>query len=317
MLETNILTDVLGAIVNGTSSGFDGFKQQAESLFYSLMVLEIVFLGIGIALNRVDFERELIIKILAIGAVQALLFHYVWLVDSLKDGLVALGLSAAGNNLAVADFLDPSAFIRLGFDKVFEIIWNRDQDLGAWDILSSFGLVPLLHIFSIIISFVGFAACGLLIFLAVAEFYLVSTLAIILMPFLVFKRTSFLGLRAINSLLAIGIKLMVMAFISSLSLPVIELLELSSDPTIKETMSLAVGITALVLLMWRAPSMAMSLLSGNGGMDAGSVIAPAVHAGGLAMLGGQAAFSANQELNNKLAKATAEAGNNGNKLQRA
>jgi type IV secretion system protein TrbL len=274
-MDSTILTDILSALVNATSDGFNGVRENAEDLFYQLLVIELVLFGIGIALNRVDVQRELVAKILAIGFVQFLLFRYVWLVDSLRDGFVGVGLYAAGSNISISEseFLDPSAFIDTGFAKVFEVIESRFNEQGVWNFLTTPSLIWLLHGVALLIMFFAFAAVGLQIFLSVAEFYLISTLAIILIPFLVLQRTTFLGLRAVNGLVAICMKLMVIAFVASLSAPVIELLSFtSSEPTIKESMSLAVGALAIALLMWRAPAIAMSLISGTGGLDAGATI---------------------------------------------
>lgn len=271
-MDSTILTDILGAIVNGASQGFAGIKSNAEGLFNKLLIIEVVLFGIGVALNRIDVQRELVAKVLAIGFVQFLLFRYVWLVDGLRDGFVNAGLTAAGSNLSLPEFLDPSAFMRQGFESIFSVIEGRfEQD--TWTFLTSPGLVWLLYGVVLLIMFFAFAAIGLQIFLSVAEFYLVSSLAIILIPFLVLQRTSFLGLRAINGLIAICIKLMVIAFVASISAPVLEILNFAnSEPTIKESMSLTVGALAIALLMWRAPAIAMSLISGGGGLDVNSTI---------------------------------------------
>lgn len=309
-MDSTVLTDILGAIVNGAAQGFGELKQNAESLFAKLLIIEVVLFGIGIALNRIDLQRELVAKILSIGFVQFVLFRYVWLVDGLRDGFVSAGLTAAGSNISVPEFLDPSAFMRLGFESIFSVIEGRfDQD--TWTFLSSPGLVWLLYGVTLVIMFFAFAAIGLQIFLSVAEFYLVSSLAIILIPFLVLERTSFLGLRAINGLIAICIKLMVIAFVASLSAPVMETLTFTnSEPTIKEAMSLTVGALAIALLMWRAPAIAMSLISGAGGLDVNSTILEPVFRGtNLASGAGQLATrtaSAGANTLNSVAKAVSQ-----------
>jgi type IV secretion system protein TrbL len=279
-MDSSVLTDILGALVNATSQGFDGIRSNAEDLFYKLLLIELVLFGIGIALNRIDIQRELVAKVLTIGFVQFLLFRYVWIVDSLRDGFVGIGVYAAGSNISVSEFLDPSAFIDTGFAKVFEVIEARFNEQGVWTFLTTPSFVWLLHGVVLLLMFFAFAAVGLQIFLSVAEFYLVSTLTIILIPFLVLQRTAFLGLRALNGLIAICIKLMVIAFIASLAAPIIELLSFTNaEPTIKESMSLAVGALAIALLMWRAPAIAMSLISGSGGLDAGSSLLSPVFKG--------------------------------------
>lgn len=272
MMDSAVLTDILSAIVNGASQGFDGIKDNAEGLFQKLLILEVVLFGIGVALNRIDIQREIVAKVLAIGFVQFLLFRYVWLVDGLRDGFVSAGLSAAGDKLTVSEFLDPSAVMRIGFENIFTFIEGRfDQEI--WTFLTTPSLIWLLYGVTLLIMFFAFAAIGIQVFLTVAEFYLVSSLAIILVPFIVVQRTSFLGLRAVNGLIGICIKLMVIAFITSLSVPVLEILNFSSsEPTIKEAMSITVGALAIALLMWRAPMIAMTLISGAGGLEVGSAV---------------------------------------------
>jgi type IV secretion system protein TrbL len=116
--------------------------------------------------------------------------------------------------------------------------------------------------------FFAFVAMGFQIFFAVIEFYIVTSLAIILIPFLIVKSTNFLGFRAINGILSNCIKLMVLAFIASLAAPVLQDLAFSTDqPTLRESVSLAVGALAIALLMWRAPAIAMAFIAGSSGLD--------------------------------------------------
>ncbi len=155
-MDSTILTDILGAIVNGASQGFAGIKSNAEGLFNKLLIIEVVLFGIGVALNRIDVQRELVAKVLAIGFVQFLLFRYVWLVDGLRDGFVNAGLTAAGSNLSLPEFLDPSAFMRQGFESIFSVIEGRfEQD--TWTFLTSPGLVWLLYGVVLLIMFFAFA----------------------------------------------------------------------------------------------------------------------------------------------------------------
>lgn len=292
MLDSTILTDILGSFVNGSSEGFPVIKDYAESLFAKLITIEIVLFGIGIALNRIDFKAEIVAKILAIGFAQFLLFRYVWLVDGLRDGFVTAGLAAGGDRLSIAEFLDPSAYISSGFDKVFSVLEGRFEE-GTWHLLSTFSMVGLFNLIVLLVMFFAFVAMGFQIFFAVIEFYIVTSLAIILIPFLILKSTNFLGFRAINGIISNCIKLMVLAFIASLAAPVLEELAFSSpDPTLRESVSLAVGALAVALLMWRAPAIAMAFIAGSSGLDFNSsAIQPVFSAGNAA--GGVIRLSSN------------------------
>ncbi len=267
MLDSTILTDILGSFVNGSSEGFPVIKGYAEGIFTKLMIIEIVLFGIGVALNRIDFKAEVVSKILAIGFAQFLLFQYVWLVDGLRDGFVDAGLAAGGRHLNTAEFLDPSAYISSGFDKVFSVLEGRFED-GTWHFLSTFSMIGLFNLLILLVMFFAFVAMGFQIFFAVIEFYIVTSLAIILIPFLIVKQTNFIGFRAINGIISNCIKLMVLAFIASLASPVLQELTFSApDPTLRESVSLAVGALAIALLMWRAPTIALAFIAGSSGLD--------------------------------------------------
>ncbi len=267
-----MLTDILGAFVNGSSEGFPVIKDYAESVFTKLLIIELVLFGIGVALNRIDFKGEIVAKVLAIGFIQFILFRYVWLVDGIRDGFVQAGLAAGGGHLNTAEFLDPSAYISSGIDKVFSVLESRFND-GGWQFLSMLNMMGHMNLIILLIMFFAFVAMGFQIFLAVLEFYIVTSLAIIMIPFLVLQKTSFLGSRALNGILSNCIKLMVLAFIASLAAPVLEELNFASaEPSLRESINLTVGALAVALIMWRAPSIAMSFISGSSGLDFNTAI---------------------------------------------
>lgn len=267
MSDSTMLTDVLGAFVNGASEGFVVIKSYAEGLFIKLLLIELVLFGIGIALNRIDFKAEIVAKVLAIGFVQFLLFRYVWLVDGLRDGFVQAGLAAGGGHMSAAEFLDPSAYISSGLDKVYAVLESRFSDNG-WQFLSMLNMIGHMNLIILLIMFFAFVAMGFQIFLAVLEFYIVTSLAIIMIPFLVLQKTSFLGSRALNGILSNCIKLMVLSFIASLAAPVLQELNFASaEPTLRESINLTVGALAIALIMWRAPAIAMAFISGSSGLD--------------------------------------------------
>lgn len=303
MLDSMVLTDILGAFVNGSSKGFPVIKGYAESLFTKLLIIEICLFGIGVALNKIDFKGEIVAKVLAIGFVQFFIFRYVWLVDTLRDGFVHAGLAAGGNFLSVSGFLDPSAYISSGFDKVFSVIEGRFIE-DSWQFLSIFSMLGFFSLIILVVMFFAFVAMGFQIFFAVVEFYIVTSLAIILIPFLLIQKTNFLGFRAINGILSNCIKLMVLAFIASLASPVLEGLAFSSlEPTLRESMSLTVGALAVSLLMWRAPSVAMAFISGSNGLDFNSsalqpILTAATAGGGFRNFASQAASAGSSAFKN-------------------
>ncbi len=296
-----MLTDLLGAFVNGSSQGFIVIHGYAESVFFKLLIIELVLFGIGIALGRIDFKTEIVAKVLAIGFVQFLLFRYVWLVDGLRDGFVQAGLAAGGGHMTIEGFLDPSAYINSGMDKVYSVLESRFSDNG-WQFLSMLNMLGYMNQIILLIMFFAFFAMGFQIFLAVLEFYIVTSLAIMMIPFLVIQKTSFLGSRALNGILSNCIKLMVLSFIASLAAPVLQELNFASaEPTLRESINLTVGALAVALIMWRAPAIAVAFISGSSGLDFNTAVVQPITsavsgtagaARTVASAGGSAAFNA-------------------------
>jgi type IV secretion system protein TrbL len=98
----------------------------------------------------------------------------------------------------------------------------------------------------------------------------VAALALILLPFGVNRHTAFLGEKAIGAVLSFGIKLMVLAFIAAVAVPLVKTWSLPVDPTNKQMFCLLLGSLAITFLAWHAPTMAAGLLSGHPTLTAGT-----------------------------------------------
>jgi type IV secretion system protein TrbL len=156
-----------------------------------------------------------------------------------------------------------------------------------------------------------FFIIGIQIFITYLEFYVVATLALILIPFGVNKHTAFLGEKAIGAVLSFGIKLMVLAFIASIAVPLVKTWSLPTDPSNEQIFCLLLGSLAITFLAWHAPGVAAGLLSGSpsltGGSAAGFALAGGAAAVGLGLAGSVAARGA-MEAGSRATRAAANAG---------
>ena len=165
--------------------------------------------------------------------------------------------------------------------------------------------------FTGLIIMLCFFIIGIQIFITYLEFYIVAALALILIPFGVNKHTAFLGEKAIGAVLSFGIKLMVLAFIASIAIPLVKQWSLPVDPSNKQIFCLLLGSLAITFLAWHAPGLAAGLLSGSpsltGGSAAGFALAGGAAAVGLGLAGSVAARGA-MEAGAKATRAAANAG---------
>ena len=117
--------------------------------------------------------------------------------------------------MTVAQILNPSALAASGLDAT-EPLADRLGDMGAFDMADMLVLG---------VGYIAIMACYIImainLFLAVLEYYLFAGIVGILLPFGLLPSTKFLAEKAIGAVVAAGIKLMVLAFITSAVLPVI------------------------------------------------------------------------------------------------
>jgi len=118
----------------------------------------------------------------------------------------------------------------------------------------------------------AFGLMAMQIFITFVEFYLVSLLALMLVPFGVFRHTAFLAEKALGGVAAFGIKVMVLVAITAAIQPLMETLRMTNkSPGLNELMSLFLGSWSLTLLAWHAPGVAAGMMAGSPTLTASTV----------------------------------------------
>jgi type IV secretion system protein TrbL len=251
----------------------------ANGLLASLAVIDIVLIGLWWALDGGDRLSGMFKKLLYMG-------FWIWMVRGFPsiakgfvDSLVHAGAIAGGGSGGAGLLMDPSRIAGYGLDAT-EPLAKKLSDLGITDFADAivFGF-----------SYLAIMACFLImaihVFLAVLEYYLITAVVGILMPFGLLNATKFLAEKAIGAVVASGIKLMVMSFILSSIEPVLQSSMKFSQPDIplNELFAMFLTVCALMLLTWKAPHLASSLMAGSPNLGAGDVTAPAAAAAGVAV----------------------------------
>jgi len=154
--------------------------------------------------------------------------------------------------------------------------------MGITEIVN--GLVLALCYVMIMLSYILIAWQ---IFYAVLEFYLITALVGIFLPFGFLEQTKFLAEKAIGAVIASGIKLMVLAFIMAVIEPVLSTLTFSGNLTLTEIWSALLTVGAMAFLTWNAPGVAAGLMAGSPSLTAGTAVQNAVvGATGAALMAG-------------------------------
>lgn len=280
------MNTVLQTFLSKIAIGVGVVGADARGLLGILATMELILVALWWAYSGNEALSRLLRKVLTI-------FFFIWVIDNysfiltwVTDGFVFTGEKAAGG--AAVDINDPSGILWAGLQVAKPILEHAKAQASFFGSFFD-GLVSLLSAF--IICFAYFIL-AFQIFLTRIEFALISTLGLILVPFGVFKYTSFMAEKVFGAVISFGVKLMVLAFVVSVGFPLMQTLSLPSDPSWVEMLSVMFGSLAMALLSIHAPGVASGLLNGGPSLTAGSAAGAgvAVAAGGAGtLLGGYAA----------------------------
>jgi len=150
-----------------------------------------------------------------------------------------------------------------------------------------------------------------LVFITYLEFYLISALGLILVPFGVFKHTSFLAEKVFGAIIAFGIRLMVLAFILSVTQQTLSSFVLPPDPTVKQISLVLFTAVTVMGLSWHAPAIASGLMAGSPGLGLGAVAGTGLAVAGVVAAAGSMVTEAARQIAQAGHLATAAAAKRG------
>ena len=278
----NTLTTTLLNFIGIFSLGFGNLYPSTLWLFLTLLGIEIVLFGLYWAMGSGQI-LDAIKKILFIGFWFWVVSTFPTLANQFVNSLIQAGNTAAGG--AAFNILDPSAIAAQGL-AASEAILDKIDELPAIQI----GQMIILGVLWLVVMFI-FLLIAIQVFITVLEFYLITAIVGIFLPFGLIKHTKFIAEKSVGAVISAGIKMMVLSFILSVAGPVISGATLLPDPTYNQILSLILTVGAIGFLAWNAPGIAAGLIAGSPSLSAGTAIQNTV-AGGF-MAAGAAAGLAN------------------------
>jgi type IV secretion system protein TrbL len=265
-VQFNTLTLTLQNFVAAFSGGYGRLQGAANALLAILVAIEVVLLGLWSALGGGENVVGIFKKILHIGAWVWVVQSYPMLSKAFVDSLVQAGLTAGGGG-DVSLLMDPSRLAGYGLDAT-EPLAQKIADLGMTDLADL-----LVFEFAYLAIMASFLIMAIHVFLAVIEYYLFAALVGIFLPFGLLSPTKFLAEKAVGAVVAASVKLMVLAFVLAVVDPVLANIRFSGPQiTFNELWSVVLTVCALMLLCWKAPSLAAALLGGAPHLGAGDAL---------------------------------------------
>ena len=284
------LDDFIGRFTSQVGAGFGLIHGDVQATFGILMVIS---LGLAALLWAIDENQNvpagLIRKMLLFG-------FFAWLISSWHDltltvvkGFVALGLKAGGGRMSVDELLkSPSKIVWDGLEVAFELlkyigrIASEGMGVGFFTHIDTI-LVTAIVIVGVILAFI---LLGVEVVVTVIEFYVVTLISFVMVPFGILTQTSFLAERAIAYVPSVGVKMMALALVISIGEQIFTSYTLSAEPTWQESCGMLVAAIVLLMLALKIPAVAAAQITGSPQLSAGSAAASVV--GIAATIGGAA-----------------------------
>src|SRR5579871_1955344 len=247
-MEFNTLTTTLTNFVGVFQGGYSRLQPIVNGVLVALAGIDIVLIGSWWALGGGERLTEVMKKILFLG-------FWLWFTKSFQsnakafvDSLIGAGLTAGGQAGGYNLLLDPSRIAAYGLTAT-EQLAKALADISVTD----FGDMIIFGV-SYLVIMAAFLIMAIQVFLAVLEYYLITAVAGVLVPWGLLPQTKFLAEKAIGAVVSAGIKLMVLAFIIAVTNPVLASVHFSG-PEIKlnELWSVLLTAAAIAFLAWHVP----------------------------------------------------------------
>ncbi len=267
-----VIDRITERFVTFIDSGFGLLQPDVAYLTTVLVTLDIVLAGLYRALlNDQYMPINTIQKTLYIGFFAFILNNYQMLVNIIYLSFATLGVKAGQASFSPDKLFKPAFIAETGMTVGSTLI----REAGALFFSFSFDstkITGVILFFAGLFVMVAFLILAVHIFVALIEFKLTTLIGFILVPFALFKRTTFLADRVLNNVVNSGLKLMVLGIVTSIGSSIFQTLTLSDkDITLEEAASAVLAALAILILSFSISRLAQTMVMGIPMMDTTAV----------------------------------------------
>ncbi len=214
-----------------------------------------------------DYMKTLPIKIIKYGM-------WYWIISTypkLLDQTTGYFTSAVGGE----EYLkDPGKVVIDGIKNLKPLI-DHAKKAGFSEIMT-----VLSNLLIWLLAMIGYSLVAFQIFITALEYHVVTTLAILLLPFGPLPRTAFLAEKAIGAIISFSIKLMVLAFMAQTCVPMLATVDNINGNDFQAAAYYVIKVLSIGYLIWQGPGVAAGMLSGSPSLSGGGAVGAA---GGMVM----------------------------------
>ncbi len=258
-MDTQILTQTLKTL----RLTFEGIPSNLEgTALWLLSALTVIDIGLLIfKVDEIDWIKTLCRKAFKIGLLMFIITNYTEGLTVIMDSFTSIGAKAIG--VFDEKFINnPSELLTMVFNLA-KPLYNKAG------IFSKSGWV-----FNVIILTMYF--CGIAIafqvFVTWLEFFALTGITIIFIPFATLDKTAFIAEKAFGVILGLGVKLMILALMVGSSVGILSTLSVPPDVDILISLHLLSIMISIMYLIWKAPSLAASMMTGNPNLSGGDMV---------------------------------------------
>lgn len=256
-MGSTILNDIVRDYESISGSWFAALFPIAQAVFWTLVLIELVWSAIWWAVDREDglgVVTALLRKVLSIGFFYALLINNDWI------RAVIHGFSLAGATAAGLPSLSPSKVFDQGLALATQI-FNAPNELGLLESI----FPSLVAALCAVIVIVAYAIIAAQLLVALVESYIVIGGGILLLGFSGSRWTKFFSERYLSYVASVGVKLFVLYLIMGVGMTIaarwVRLLGEGGFSPIP-LLHVTGGALVFLFLTWHIPSVAAAMMAG-------------------------------------------------------
>jgi type IV secretion system protein TrbL len=269
-------------------SGFGLISGDVGFLVKILIGVDVVLAALAWAAGEDEVIQAFAKKVLYVGFFAFILNNWNSLAQAIFKSFAALGLKATGSSLSYADFLRPGKLAQAGVQGADVLLAQIQRLSGFPEVFWNLSEIMLMAL-AWVVTLLAFFVLAIMLFLAVIEFKLTTLKGFILVPFTLWRGTSFIAEPVLGQVITSGVRILVFAVVTGIGTQIFSQI-LPSSPTAE--LSLQDALTVLLASMTvgglalYAPKIAAGIVSGAPQLGLGAAVAPAAVVGGALLLGG-------------------------------
>jgi type IV secretion system protein TrbL len=256
--DTQILTKTLETLSEEFFKIPENLKGTA---FWLLLTLTIIDFGMLIfKVDEIDWIKTLCRKAFKIGFLYWIIDKYQYLLTEIQKGFVKIGVESTG-------FFDGE--LLKNPSNLLTEIFNMTTPL--YDNAALFTKTGLMYWVIILVMYFCAIAIAFQVFVVWLEFYALTGITIIFIPFAALDKTSFITEKAFSVILSMGIKVMTLALTLGASYKILSKISIPENMGLLPALHVLSIIMSIMYLIWRTPGLAASLLTGNPNLSSGDM----------------------------------------------